>query len=287
MKKAIITLFALAIIVLIYNANKAQKLIGNNDLLDSSCVASQPTDLYYDPQEYYKNHSHLIETDKNGNIQPNTFSTDTTHYSLRPLHTELVVPRNFLKKYVRRCAKPYALKYWDLIFLEVLLPRFEPKTEINHTVFSYQNAHDVLTIRAGSLTSDIELTDFMRNVERGKYKKINKKNNITEYILNNASDGNLTSYYVYDNIKTISEKPLLLKCSHGTATHKSQVSCRVNLFLPKELWGKNTHAYEQMEKGLEVSYWFKYKHIENLKEIHEYVIDLSDQIFIDIDILNK
>lgn len=281
MKKIIILFLALLVALFIYKNYGLKEELVFKETLDSSCTEHEPADLYYDPEEYYKNYAYLKAQDGAGIIQESFYSSDLKYYLLRPLYTEIAVETSYLKKFIRNCSRP---KYGDLVFLEVLLPEFISKTESNYKDFSYRNSSDVLTIRAGGLSSDLDIIHFRANIQSGKWIKANENEDVTEYVLSDGIEGNLTSYYVYKNIKSITGKPILVKCFDGAAETKSQLRCMVRLFLPKELWEKDTYAYTQMSKGLNVSYWFKHKHLDNLKEVHEYVVKVIDQIFIDISI---
>lgn len=285
MKKVLFILFAIVFSIAIFLYFSSDQEVAYKETLDSSCETHGPTDVYFEPEEYYKELEGFLKYRSNWIIQPDLYESSIKHYLLRPLYTEIAIERNYLKQYTRRCA-PYPLDYWDKVSLEVLLPDFEAKTESNHVKFGYK-AFDTLTILAGWLSSDTDYSIFMRFVETGRWVVNKETENVIEYVPSGGNVDNLTSYYLYKNVRTLTNKPTLVKCSQGSAKLKEQTQCRVTLFLPKELWKKDSYAYKQMFEGLEVSYSFSHKYIENFSETQAYVLNLVDKMFIDIDLTNE
>ncbi len=285
MKKTLSILFAIVFLFVIFSYSPSDQEVAYKETLDSSCETHGPTDVYFEPEEYYKEFEGILKYRSNWIKQSDLYESSIKHYLLRPLYTEIAIERNYLKQYTRRCA-PYPKEYWDKVSLEVLLPNFEPKAEANRAKFTYKT-FDALTIMAGRLSSDVDHSMFMRFVELGRWVVNKETENMIEYVPNGGSVDVLTSYYLYKDVRTLTNKPTLVKCSHGSAILKEQTQCSVRLFLPKELWKTNSYAYRQMHEGLEVSYTFSHKYIEDISEIQTYVLSLVDKVFIDISLTNE
>ena len=262
------------------------------DAYDVECEkGDQESDYYFDPKERFSDQPHLIDINRRaGTIKPNRYSEASTYYSIRPLHAQLVMPRNVLLSFHRRCM-PWAKQYWDLLLVEVLWPDLRGRTEDNEPFTGITKSVDAIFLTIGNIHSETDHLDFNRR-EKTKLLTLVAEHHdigISEYKVSENISSESSTYLVNKDVRTTYlGNPIILAC-HWPAVHgnpEKEHECSTRFVLPSRIWPPDHFSQQYLKDGtgLEVQIRFHHSHIRSWQEIYSMVVEMIDRALIDADL---
>lgn len=257
-------------------------------LKNDSCNSDQSSDYYFVPEERFAKQPFLIKFQRPGQVVEDRYSPNLTHFVLRPINTNVAVSRNYLQSIQRPCAR-IARQYWDLVFLEALLPEFSPRTLKNEALFAEGASLNRIKVRVGSLSHETAHRNLQNEVKDGKLVETanHPSLGLKEYRDPKRKEVVFPSFYIADTgrVLTPNGNPIVIGCYFDWMGQvEDAVGCEVAFTLPQTLWSKEQQNLFGGVQGIEVKYWFYKKHLASWELIHRKILGMVDDMLIDIHI---
>lgn len=260
-------------------------------LKSDSCNSDQSSDYYFVPEERFAKQPFLIKSQRPGQVVEDRYSPDLTRFVLRPINTNVAVSRNYLQSIQRPCAR-IAHQYWDLVFLEALLPEFSPRTIKNEALFAEGASLNRIKVRVGSLSHETAHVNLQNEVKDGKLVETanHPSLGLKEYRDPKRKEVVFPSFYIADigRVLTPNGNPIVIGCYFDWMGQvEDAVGCEVTFTLPHTLWSKEQQSLFGGVQGLEITYWFYKKHLVDWERIHHKVLRIADDMLTDIQIPSR
>ena len=249
---------------------------------------SELYDYFFIPEQRYAKNPTALKLLAPGRVVEDRYSSEPLEVSLRPIGTRVKVPRHYLTEISRPFVRPYALKHWDYVSVEVLLPTYEPRTRENESLFFDGSSLDVLSIRIGGLTGELDYPRLRSYIEAGVQVFVrNRKDLALDEFRRTEHKGKISAplFFVSDGgaVKSFGGHPLVIDCLMGWWEGVDEaISCQVNLAIPRALWPASMQTHFGGVKGLGLTYRYTKKHLSAWREIHAKVLTLVDDFLTDI-----
>jgi len=248
----------------------------------------EPYDYFFVPEQRYAKNPIAIKHLKPGRVVGDRYSSELVTLSLRPVGATVKVPRQYLKQISRPFVRPWALKHWDYVEVEVLLPTFLPRTRTNESLFFDGFSLDVMFVRLGGLTGETVYRNLNNRISRGDHVAVStdKRFGLSEFKqLERKDKSSVPSYFMPEDptLKTLSGNPLVIHClGDWWEGVDDAISCEVNLSIPRALWPLSLHGNFGGVDGVGMTYRFRKKHLAAWRQIHDKALSMADDFLTDV-----